>query len=78
MHNDTIYNKLVEDETRDKILSGRLRREDCDHQKVFKFLHLLKQEPNHRSVGIDCMSIEDWTKEVKKAKKRSASSVQSK
>ena len=30
------------DQVRDKILRGRLRRKDCDKERVFNFLKLLK------------------------------------
>ena len=78
VYNDKIYHKLQEDDTRDKILDGRLREEDCDSKDVFEFLSLLKQPQERRSRSnrqYQEIMIEQWTKEVMRAKKRSASSL---
>ena len=41
-----IYNKLKQNDVRDKILSRRLTREECDNEDVFEFLNLLKMSRN--------------------------------
>ena len=42
MCKDKIYKKLREDNTRNRILDGRLRPQDCDNEKVCEFLKLPK------------------------------------
>ena len=46
---------LWKDEVQDKILTGQLRREDCNNKKVFQFLRLLKmprreQQHNYKEI----------------------------
>ena len=41
--NNKIYQKLQDNNTRDKILAGNMRVEDYNNNKVFEFLSLLKQ-----------------------------------
>ena len=36
--NDKIYKELQNNDMRDKILAGRLERDDYDNSKVYKFL----------------------------------------
>ena len=79
IYNDQIYEKLQEDNTRNKIISGRLRREECDHLKVFKFLKLLKRNsPIESARSVEYIKVKDWFRQVKKAKKNSISSIHSK
>ena len=42
MHQDRIYPKLQQDETRNTILDGTLGRENCDNEDIYQFLKLLK------------------------------------
>ena len=44
---DRIYNQLKHNTVRDKILNGSLQREDCDDERVYCFLKLLKQNEEH-------------------------------
>ena len=39
---DRIYHRLKNDEIRDRILQGQVSREECDSDKVHKFLKILK------------------------------------
>ena len=48
MSTNKIYHHLLEDEMRDKILSGNLRRDKYNNSNVFNFLTLLKQ--NHTNI----------------------------
>ena len=41
-YNDTIYEKLLEDTTRDKILSGELEKEEVDNEYLYDLLCMLK------------------------------------
>ena len=75
-YRDRIYEKLSDDRYRDKILKGELEKCDCDYEEVFKFLSLLKQRGDlERTNEYDEISELEWSKVVRKAKKRSASSV---
>ena len=42
MYKDKIHERLRDNDIRDKILDGRLRRQDCDDERMFEFLKLLK------------------------------------
>ena len=41
-YKDKIYEKLERDEIRDKVLNGNIRKEDCDDERMYQFLKLLK------------------------------------
>ena len=73
-YKDKIYEKLREDHTRNKIIRGTLSRNECDDDRVYDFLKLLKV-PRHRRHQHKEMTCEDWIKVVKRSKKRSASSI---
>ena len=60
------------------MLDGRLRRQDCDDERVHKLLKLLKVPPEQRNNRIKNMLVDDWERVVKGSKKRSASSIFSK
>ena len=61
---------------RDKILDGKLEPQDCDNIEVYQFLKLLiSNQTNHSNRIFQPITIEDWSKEVSKAKKKSASSI---
>ena len=45
IYQDKICNKLQQDNKREKISDGDLRRQECDSKEVFEFLKLLKN-PN--------------------------------
>ena len=42
VYNDKIYEQLKVDEVQDKVLKGKISREDNDDENIFKFLLLLK------------------------------------
>ena len=58
MYEDKTCARLRDNSARDKILEGRLSRQQCDDKKVFRFLKLLK-------VPID-RGIEELKKHLKK------------
>ena len=62
---------------RDKILNGQLERSDCDSDKVYKFLKLLKRPNNNTnsSRSIEYVTAKDWEREVKRSKKNSILSI---
>jgi len=78
MYRDKIYAKLDDKVIRKKILEGKLKREDCDDKDAFEFLPLLKRPEKAGGIEFRPMEKDDWTKVVKKASKRSASSFFSK
>ena len=78
MCEDRTCKRLRENEIRDKMLDGRLRRQDCDDERVHKLLKLLKVPPEQRNNRIKNMLVDDWERVVKGSKKRSASSIFSK
>lgn len=65
---------------RNKIIDENLNEEDCDHKEVHNFLKLLARNLLNYRENKDFQSImeEDWTREVKREKKRSKSSIFSK
>ena len=78
-YKDKIYDKLRRNPIRNKILSGTLRRDECDDERVYRFLKLLKQDGRseyrrNRSEICD----QDWIRVVRKSKRSSASSIFSK
>ena len=76
-YKDIIYMQLKIDQVRDKILEGRLRKEECDDERVFEFMKLLKVPIGFRQHHKEIL-IADWEKVVKRSKKQSASSIFSK
>ena len=61
---------------RDKILSGEIEWEDCDHKDVYNFLKLLKQPSNYNQTNVILiMTEEEWKEAVEKSKKRSTLSI---
>ena len=45
-HYDKMNAKLDDRATREKMLEGKLKREDCHNKEVFEFLQLLKRPEN--------------------------------
>ena len=43
-YKDKIYEKLRMNSMRNRILNGTIRRDECDNERVYKFLKLLKQD----------------------------------
>ena len=79
IYRDKIYEKLRTNSIRNKILNGTLRREECDDERVFKFLKLLKQDGRREYQRQRRQICEhDLIKVVKKSKRSSASSIFSK
>jgi hypothetical protein len=78
-YKDKIYGKLKHDYIRNKIINGTLERSECDDERVYKFLKLLKRSSskqynqNQREINI-----QDWIRVVKSSKRKSASSIFSK
>jgi len=46
-YRDKIYKKLRDNDVRNRILEGKLNREECDDERMYEFLKLL-QRPNMR------------------------------
>ena len=74
-YQDKIYNKLQENNTRDKILAGQLTPEDCDNEEVFEFLSLLKNPQQNNKPPYEPITEDKWIEEVKRSKKASVSSI---
>ena len=63
VYRNKIYDKLREDHVRDKILAGNLNREECDDERMYQFLKLLKKpetRQNHKEI-----TTVDWERVVK-------------
>ena len=74
IYNDKIYSQLEDGAVRNKILTGQLRRSDCDSSNVYQFLSLLKQPEEIRGRDhFQPITSEEQTTAVLRAKKRSAS-----
>ena len=69
---------LNEEEIRDKVLSRKLSRDDCDELEMFQFLSLLRINLNAKIDNIGCTRDKEWIKALRKEKRNSASSVFSK
>ena len=75
-YKDKIYNKLQQNDIRDKILSRELDISECDDNVVHEFLALLKKrESDSQSNELIDISELEWETIVKKAKRKSASSI---
>ena len=64
---------------RNRLLNRTIRRDECDDERVYKFLKLLKQD-GRSEYRRNCHEIydHDWIKVVQKSKRSSASSIFSK
>ena len=78
MHKDKICPLLQQDSVRNKILRRRLVESDCDNKEVFEFLKLLKNPTQCNKPSFKPITEDECTREVKKSKKRSSSSIFSK
>ena len=75
-YKDKICHKLNRNHVRDKMLNGNLQREDCDNEKVFRFMKLLQQHSRQtQQQHKKRLREHDWIQVVKKSKRNSASSV---
>ena len=75
-YKDKIHNKLQDNETRNKILSRLLNKGEFNYSNVYKFLKLLKNPSfNQNNTTHNEITTNEWINIVKKAKKRSASSI---
>ena len=75
-YKDKVYKKLLQDRTRNRILEGKLQREEYDSIDVWEFLTLLRREIRSSStteyreiIAEECKTI------VKRAKRMSTSSI---
>ena len=61
-------------------MNGTLSREECDNEDVYQFMKLLKKPGGYERGSNKMVDIlvDEWTRVVKKAKRKSASSVFSK
>ena len=77
--NDKTYKELRKDNVREKTLKGNMTKEDCQNERMCRFLKLLKQpEGRSRKQTRGNMTREKWRKVAKQSKRRSASSAFSK
>ena len=75
---DKIYPLLYQEEMKEKILTGKLEREDFDNANVFQFLSLLQADLEFLNLSYKPITIEEWKKVVKVSKKKSTYSIFSK
>ena len=74
-----MHKKLRRDETRNKVLNGDMHKEDCDDERMCRFLKLLKVPVRRSSQQIRVeITKEQWKKIAMQSKNRSASSMFSK
>ena len=71
MLKDRIYNHLLENKTRDRILNGNLHRDKCNNNDIFDFLSLLKRNltNSYSTTTYQLIIIDKWKKIVKKEKR---------
>jgi len=64
-YKDKIYEKLRINSMRNRILNETIKREECDDERVYKFLKLLKQD-GRNEYRRNCQEIydHDWIKVV--------------
>jgi len=70
MYKDKICNKLLENETRDRILNGNLCRDECKDNDTCNFLLLLKRNAatSHSTTIYQPIIIDEWKEVIKKSK----------
>ena len=73
VHKDKMHENIIEDNIRDKILSGELNREDCDEESVCKFLSLVKRRTATQIDNKKELTEEEFITVVKQSKPRSTS-----
>ena len=71
---DKTHAKLDDKEIRKKIIDGKLKRAECDNEEVFEFIQSLKRSNSNEAKAFKPMEKDEWSRIVKKASKRSASS----
>ena len=54
---------------RDKILTGRLERDNCNNSKVCEFSQLLKKQNHSENISFKPMIVEEWIRAARLAKK---------
>ena len=70
---------MQNDSIRDKIIDGLLEKEDCDNEETYEFLQFLVNPNSDKQNRIfKPIETEDWEKVMRKAKKKSTSSIFSK
>jgi len=66
---DRIYEKLKQDEIKDKVLMGNLQESECDYKEVYAFLRLLENDSyDENTINYKEISENKWIKVVNKAK----------
>ena len=76
---DRICKKLLDNEVRDRIFKGELRKEECDESDIYNFLRLLHRKNKTSSTIIyQEITIDKWREVVMKAKRMSTTSIFSK
>ena len=57
---DKVYDKLLEDDTRNRILKGTLKQEEYTYQDIHYFLQLLERINQHDSTQYRPIEIGEW------------------
>ena len=79
VYRDRIYKKLLDNEVRDRILKGELRKEEYDESDIYDFLTLLHgKNKTSSTMTYQEITIDKWREVVMKAKRISISSIFSK
>ena len=74
-HNDKACDATKENTTRDAIIKGELNRDECDDDDACQLLQLLKRPKGLIPDNKDDMQVNEWNQVVRRAKKRSTSSM---
>ena len=73
---DKIYDKLKQNEIRDRVLLRELQESECDCTEVYEFLRLLARDSDYENImNYDEITENEWIKVVNKAKRKSVSSI---
>ena len=72
---DKIYNQLLKDDIRNKILNGSLQESDCINKEVYEFLKLLVKSISKETTNYRLIENEEWIAVVKQAKRMSTLSI---
>ena len=78
VHKDKMHGNIVDDDVRDKILSGELNREDCNEENAYKFLSLLKRKSATQVDNMKELTDVEFRTVVQQSQRRSTSSIFSK
>ena len=75
LYQDDIHDQLLDDKIRDKVLGGKLGREDVDDEDLLEFLSMLKTKDYYKRPQFTNFELPEWKAVVKRSNARSTSSI---